>query len=53
MDATLRLEEIEEFGLAARVPRSAVLQSRPLLRGIRQLNEAAELEPFPGSMVGL
>ena len=39
-----RLENIEEFELASRVPRSAI--TGEILKGVRQLNEPREIEPF-------
>jgi hypothetical protein len=42
--APIRLEDIEEFGIALRIPRSAITD--PILIGVRQLNETKEIEPF-------
>jgi hypothetical protein len=39
-----RLENIEEFEIATRVPRSAITGA--VLKGVRQLNETSEIEPF-------
>ena len=39
-----RLEDIEEFAVAGRVPRNAVTEE--CLAGVRQLNETEEIEPF-------
>lgn len=40
----LRLEDIEEFTVAGRIPRHAITQD--IINGIRQLNEKTQLEPF-------
>ena len=49
MKSPIRLEDIDEFRMAARVPRSAI--TVPILRGIRQLHEAHEIEPFLRSIL--
>lgn len=41
---TLRIEDIEEFKLATRIPRAAI--DAEVLSGVRQLNESTEIEPY-------
>src|SRR3989442_12657774 len=40
----VRLEDLEEFTVAGRIPRHAITQD--IIAGIRQLNEKTEIEPF-------
>ena len=40
----VRLEELEEFTVAGRIPRHAITQD--ILAGIRQLDEKTEIEPL-------
>lgn len=40
----MRLEDLEEFAVAGRIPRHAITQD--ILAGIRQLDEKTEIEPL-------
>lgn len=44
MSRAIRIDEVEEFELARRIPRQAVTPN--ILEGVRQLREAEEIEPF-------
>ena len=44
MKAPVRLEDIEEFELVCRIPRTAIPEE--ILEGVRQLHERDEIEPF-------
>jgi len=44
MRTPVRIEDIEEFEVANRIPRSAITEE--ILSGVRQLNEKEEIEPF-------
>jgi hypothetical protein len=44
MRSPVRLEDVEEFEVGNRIPRSAITDET--LSGVRQLNEKDEIEPF-------
>jgi hypothetical protein len=49
MKAPVRLEDIEEFELASRLPRASI--NEQILSGVRQLNETIDIEPFLRSII--